>query len=80
MVQNIGHNRPNARRRGQRFLCINSSDLLVLAIFLLLHRVDVVNAEWQHIAIVDGVHNGVAVQLLAKGLRRGFQHRVAPGA
>jgi hypothetical protein len=47
---------------------------------LRLDRVDVVDAKRQHVLVVDGIDDGVGVQLVAKGLRGGAPQRVAGGA
>ena len=37
------------------------------------HRVHVINAERQHVAIVDSIHDGIGVQFVAKCLGRRLQ-------
>ena len=46
----------------------------------MLDRIDVVNAEWQNISVIDRVHDGVGVELIAKSLLCGFQIRITAGS
>ena len=41
---------------------VNVPNLLVIHIWLCIHRLDVIYTEWQHILVVDGIHDGVGVQ------------------
>ena len=56
---------------------VDAPHLLVLDVFLLLHGGDILHAEGQHVAVADGIHDGVAVQLVAEGLCRCLELGVA---
>lgn len=44
-------------------------DILVLNIVLLFYRVHIVDAEGQHVSVIDGVYNRVCMKLVSEGLR-----------
>ena len=55
----------------ERLFPVNVPNLLVVHVWLCIHRLDVIYTEWQHILVVDGINDGVGVQLVAERLRRG---------
>ena len=79
MIQNILYHLRNTFVRCQCFFRINSRNLLILLSILLLYCIDVINAERQNITIVDCIHNGVGMQLIAKRLLCGLQIGIATG-
>ena len=66
----LGHQR-NTLGRHERLFAVNVPNLLVVHVRLCIHRLDVIHTEWQHILVVDGINDGVGVQLVAERLRRG---------
>lgn len=78
MLDDVLDHSGHALRRGQRLFAVNSLHLVVFHAVGHFHRVDIVDAERQHVAVIDGVDDGVGVELVAEGLFRGFQQRVAP--
>ena len=71
------------------FFPVDIPDGLVVNVGLLLHRLDVVHPEGQHVVVVDGVHDGVGVEwphgvalfvrLPAEKLGGGFHAALAAG-
>ena len=45
----------------ERLFPVNVPNLLVVHVWLCIHRLDVIHTEWQHIFVVDSIHNGVSV-------------------
>ena len=80
MLDDIFGDELDATRVFEGVVGVNAPHLLVLNVFLLLHGGDILHAEGQYIAVADGVHNGIAVQLVAESLCSGFQIRVAARA
>ena len=66
----LGHQR-NTLGSHECLFPVNVPNLLVIHIWLCIHRLDVIYTEWQHILVVDGIHDGVGVQLVAERLRCG---------
>ena len=77
MRKDIFRHGTDALGRSERLLAVNGTHFLVLDLRLALHRVDVINAKRQHIAVVDGVHNRIGVELVAEKLRRRPRRRLA---
>ena len=73
--------------RSDSLLLVDAFHLLVFHAFLFLHRLDVVNMEFQHVLVSDGIHDGICVQrtsvlasrvkFSAKHLSRGLQSTLA---
>lgn len=74
MLQSVLDDFSNTLRRTQCLFNINGRYVLVLDVLFSLNRVHIVDAERKNIAVIDGIHDGVGVELVAKGLRCG-QHR-----
>ena len=55
----------------KRLFPVNVPNLFIVHVWLCIHRLDVIHTEWQHILVVDGINDGVGVQLVAERLRRG---------
>ena len=66
----LGHQR-NTLGCHKRLFPVNVPNLLVVHVRLCVHRFDVIHTERQHILVVDGIHDGVGVQLVTERLRRG---------
>ena len=66
----LGHQR-DALGCHERFFPVDIPNLFIVHVRLCVHRLDVVHTERQHILVVDGIHNGISMQLVAKGLCRG---------
>jgi len=65
VLADIGHDLRNALGRQQRALRVDGGHLLVADARLRPDRVDVVDAERQDVPVVDGIDDGVGVQLVA---------------
>ena len=76
MLQRVFDNLPNTLRRTHSLFNINGRNILVLDVLFFLNRVHIVDTERKNIAVIDGIHNRVSVELVAKGLRRGQQLHV----
>ena len=50
---------------------VDIPNLFIVHVWLCVHRLDVIHTEWQHILVVDGIHDSVGVQLVTERLRRG---------
>ncbi len=70
MVEDVACDDFNAPRGHERPLPVDVPDLLVGDGVVLVHGLDVVDPEGQHVVIVDGVDDGVGVKLVAEGLGR----------
>ena len=71
MVKDIlGHQR-NALGCHERLFPVNVPNLFIVHVRLCIHRLDVIHTERQHILVIDGIHDGVGVQLIAERLRCG---------
>ena len=66
----LGHQR-DALGCHERFFPVDIPNLFIVHVRLCVHRLDVVHTERQHILVVDGIHDGVGVQLIAERLRCG---------
>ena len=80
MRENVLHHHRNSLRRHHHLFAIDIPDHLIRDILIRLHRLDVVHAERQHISVADSIHDGIAVQLVAKRLRRREEFRILPTA
>jgi hypothetical protein len=78
VLADIAHDLRDALRRQQRPLGVDGRHLLVLDARRGLDRVDVVDAEGQHVLVVDGIDDGVGVQLVTEGLLGGAPQRGLP--
>ena len=69
MLQRVADNLFNALWRTHCLFNVNGSHLRIFDVGFFFHRVDVVDAERQHVSVVDGIHDRISVKLIAKGLR-----------
>ena len=69
MCQNVTRDQSNAFRGKKRLFPVDVPNFLVVNIRLGIHRFDIVHPEGQNILVVNGVHNGVGMELIAKSLR-----------
>ena len=76
MFEDIPRHLADARGIRHRRLAVDRAHLLILDARLFPHRIDIVDAERQDIAIVDRVHDRIGMQLVAEDLRR--RPRVRP--
>ena len=67
--QNVLCDQPDAFRGKKRLFPVDVPNLFVVNIRLGVHRFDVVHPEGQYVFVVNGVHNGVGMELIAKSLR-----------
>ena len=77
VFEDVGDDLSDPLRREQRVLLVDRAHLLVGDRLRRLHRVDVVDAERQHVLVGDGVDDRVRVQLVAERLLGGPELRVA---
>ena len=68
MVEDILGHKFNPLGRHICPLAVDVVNILIHHLLVNVHRFDIIHAERQDIVIVDRVHNGVGVQLVAKGL------------
>ena len=68
MRQNVIRDQSDAFRGKKRLFPVDVPNLFVVNIRLGVHRFDVVHPEGQYIFVVNGVHDGVSVELIAKSL------------
>ena len=73
MVDNILSDYFNASLVHQRLFTVNVPHIIIVNVFLLLHRADIFHTEGKHILVSDGINNGIGVQLVAKRLCGGLQ-------
>ena len=76
MLQDIAGHKLDALGRHHGLLPVNIPDHLIRDFFLSLHRLDIIYPEWEYILVIDCIHNGIAVKLIAKRLRRSKEFRV----
>ena len=77
VFQNVLYNLGDTFLRSERFLGINSSNLLILLSVFFLYRIDIVNAERQNISVIDGVNDGVCMEFIAECLLSSFEIRIS---
>ena len=80
MLQNIFGDQFDPLGRHVGFLPVDVPDALVINIRLGIHRLYVVHAERQDVLVIDSVHNGIGVELVAESLSRGEKLRAAGGS
>ncbi len=71
MLQDVFGHQGNALRGHERLFLGDAPHLLIVDILVHVHRFDVVHPEGQHVFIVDGVHDGVGMELVPEGLLGG---------
>ena len=71
VVKDVLCHQRNTLRSHECLFPVNVPNLFIVHVRLCVHRLDVVHTERQHILVVDGIHDGVGVQLVAERLRRG---------
>ena len=76
MRQYVLRNQADPFRGQKRLFPIDIPNFLVVNIRLGIHRFDVVHPERQYVFIIDGIHNGIGVELIAKSLFRRAEGRV----
>ena len=79
VVKDVAHDLVDPALVRVRALAVDVVDLLVGELVLLLNRLDVVDAEGEHVAVADGIHDGVGVKSVTEGLLGRAKVRVAPG-
>ena len=79
MIQNVLRDQGNPLRRLKGFPPVNVPDLLIVDIAVHVHGLDIVHAEGQDIFVIDGIDNGVGMELVAEGLFGGGVVRIAHG-
>ena len=68
MVKNILGHKLNPLGRHICPLAVDVVNILIHHLLVNVHRFDVIHAERQDVVVINRVHNGVGVQLVAKGL------------
>ena len=80
MLEDILHYLSNTLGRTHRFLAVDTLHFLIFYLLFLPDGIDIIDAERQHVLIVDGIHDGVGMQLVAKRLLGGLHADVASRA
>lgn len=80
MFQYVVCNTTDTGRSCQRTLAVDVTHLFVLDILLFTHGADIIHAERQHVAIGNGIYDGIDMQLLAESLFGGFQVKFTAGS
>ena len=76
VVEDIGGHIADALRRHEGLFTVDIVYLFVVDVRFLVHRLDIIDAEGQHVLVVDRVHDRVGVQLVAECLFRGGKARI----
>ena len=76
MRQNVIRDQSDAFRGKKRLFPVDVPNFLVVNIRLGIHCLDVVHPEGQHVFVIDGIHDGVGVKLVAERLRCCAKRRV----
>ena len=71
MRQRVFDDFPNTLRRPHRPFNVDCRNILVLDVLFFLDRIHIIDTERKHIAVIDCIHDGVGMELITKGLRRG---------
>ena len=71
VVKDVLSHQRNALGCHERLFPVDIPNLFIVHVWLCVHRLDVVHTERQHILVVDSIHDGVGVQLIAERLRCG---------
>lgn len=79
VLQNVPGHQFDALRRHEGLFPVDVPDRLVVNVRLGVHGSDIVHPEGQHILVIDGIHDGVGVELVAEGLGGGEELRPAGG-
>ena len=75
VFQYICYNLADALRSHKRGFGVDGLDLLIPYIILFFNRVDEINSERKHIAVIDSIHNSICMKLVSEGLLRGLKIR-----
>ena len=78
MVENIRSHKPDPFGRHIRTLAVDIENVLVRDLFVLIHRLDVIDAERKHVFVVDRVDDGIGMELIAERLLGRFKIRIFP--
>ena len=70
MVKDVVGYQRDTFRRLECLLTINVPNFLIVNICIDVHGLDVIHTERQNIFIVDGIYNGIAMELVAESLFR----------
>ena len=68
VFQDVPGHQFDALRRHEGLFPVDVPDRLVVNVRLGVHGSDIVHPEGQHILVIDGIHDGVGVELVAEGL------------
>ena len=80
MVQDVLCDEGNPLGSHEGFFPIDVIDKLIVHVLIHIHGLDIIHTERQDVLVVDGVHDGVLVQLVAKGLLCGIDNSLGFGA
>ena len=80
VVEDILHHLFDTLGRKIRPFPVDIPHLFIIDLGLFLHRLDIIDAERQHVFIVDGIDDGIGVQLFPERLRRRAQRRALRNA
>ena len=68
MLKNVLGYHLNAFGSHEGFLAINIPDSFIVDIRVCIHGFDIIHTERQYIFVIDGIHNGIGVELVSEGL------------
>ena len=76
MLNDIFHHLRHSFRRSHCLFPVNGGNLFIRNAGFIIDGIDVVDPERQDILVIDRIHNGVGVELVAEGLLGGLQPQV----
>ena len=76
MIQNIFCDQTDSFRGHKSLFSINIPNFLVIDVRVHIHGLDVIHTEGKYIFIIDRIHNGICVELIAEGLLCGSQRGI----
>ena len=80
MLQNILGHQSNALRRQHGLFAVDVPYHFIGDFLFRVHGLDVIHPKGQYILVVNGIHNGIGMQLVPKGLSRRKELRVLGAA
>ena len=80
VVEDILRDQLDPLRRHEGLLSVDIPYVLVINVRVGVHRFDVIHAERQDVFVIDSVHDGIGMELIAKGLLRCEELRIPHGA
>ena len=79
VVENVFCDKCDSLRVFENLVLVDGRHRFLLDFVVGAQRADIIHTEWQHIAVANGIHNGVAVQAVAKSALGGGEFHIAYG-